>query len=813
MSRRPGIVVLGMLTRIPVAGIVCLTLPYLVGFERLGYDVTYLEEHGANPSTFMDDAGGTERAVAYLAAVMDWFGLGGKWCFHALHDDGAYHGLSQREVRRRLRDAALIVNLHGGTPPRPEHTETDRLVFLDTDPVGFQVRATQGDPYSLELAEAHSFFFTWGLNLGQPDCLVPLPDGIEFRPTKMPVLLDLWDVPGVAPGPAFTTVANWSQPGETLEWQGETYHWSKNLEFVKFLDLPRRTGRVFELALSSYTPNALRLLREHGWRMRHGLHLSARLNDYRRYVCGSRAEFTVAKDQNIRLRSGWFSDRSAAYLAAGRPVVTQDTGFGCALPTGEGLFAFSTLDEAAAAVEAICADYPRHSHAARELAREHFAAERVLADLLDAVGLAVARRPHALPAPELEPFPRDLVLEPASRRPTRLPAATEARVLARPIPFTLPARGDEPVAASVIVPVRDNLVLTRLCLESLVGSTSLELEHELVVVDNGSGPETRAYLEALAGANAHVRVLRNERNDGFAAAVNQGVRASRGDAVVVLNNDTIVPPGWLEALTEVARRPDVGLASPATNRSCCDAETRVSYRTYGELLAAAGRREGDLADAGRLAMFCTALRRSVYEQVGQLDERFGPGMFEDDDYVLRVRAAGLRVVVVPSLLVHHFGQSTVCDPATVPDFGGLFHENRRRFEEKWGSAWRAPRRADPAYERVVGRVREAVAEAVPPDARVLVVSKGDDALLALGGRRAEHFPAANGAYAGAHPQSSEEAIAKLEAVRRDGGAYLVFPETSLWWLDHYDGLRRYLEREWRRAASDEAVVIYLGERR
>src|SRR5581483_8643619 len=294
MSRRPGIVVLGMLTRIPVAGIVCLTLPYLVGFERLGYDVTYLEEHGANPSTFMDDAGGTERAVAYLAAVMDWFGLGGKWCFHALHDDGAYHGLSQREVRRRLRDAALIVNLHGGTPPRPEHTETDRLVFLDTDPVGFQVRATQGDPYSLELAEAHSFFFTWGLNLGQPDCLVPLPDGIEFRPTKMPVMLDLWDVPGVAPGPAFTTVANWSQPGETLEWQGETYHWSKNLEFVKFLDLPRRTGRVFELALSSYTPNALRLLREHGWRMRHGLHLSARLNDYRRYVCGSRAEFTVA---------------------------------------------------------------------------------------------------------------------------------------------------------------------------------------------------------------------------------------------------------------------------------------------------------------------------------------------------------------------------------------------------------------------------------------------------------------------------------------------------------------------------------------
>src|SRR5204862_4896618 len=167
-------------------------------------------------------------------------------------------------------------------------------------------------------------------------------------------------------------VGSWHQTEKDIAWRGETYYWSKDREFMKVLDLPRRTMARFELALAIDDGEAVGRLRAAGWRVKDGLALSNDIHAYRGFVTGSRAEFTVAKDQNVRLRSGWFSDRSACYLAAGRPVVTQDTGFGNALPTGEGLFAFSTMDDVLAAVEAINADYDRHRRAAAEVARECF---------------------------------------------------------------------------------------------------------------------------------------------------------------------------------------------------------------------------------------------------------------------------------------------------------------------------------------------------------------------------------------------------------------------------------------------------------
>ena len=138
--------------------------------------------------------------------------------------------------------------------------------------------------------------------------------------------------------------------------------------------------------------DAVVLLTRHGWRILNALPLSLDLEAYRAYITGSRGEFTVAKDQNVRLRSGWFSDRSACYLAAGRPVVTQDTAFGKFVPTGEGLFAFAGLDDAVAALETINADYARHARAAREIARDYFAAEEVLRKLCEEAGLSIGRR-------------------------------------------------------------------------------------------------------------------------------------------------------------------------------------------------------------------------------------------------------------------------------------------------------------------------------------------------------------------------------------------------------------------------------------
>jgi len=185
----------------------------------------------------------------------------------------------------------------------------------------------------------------------------------------------------------FTTIGNWRQLHRSVSLDDEVYHWSKHLEFEKFLELPARTGSQFVLALSRFDSDDRQLLESRGWNVRDALDFSMDLDAYQCFIANSGAEFTVAKDQNVRLRSGWFSDRSATYLACGRPVVTQDTGFSSILPTGAGLLAFSTVDEAAQAIRAVEANYQGHSKAATQVARDYFSHDIVLPGLLSEVGL------------------------------------------------------------------------------------------------------------------------------------------------------------------------------------------------------------------------------------------------------------------------------------------------------------------------------------------------------------------------------------------------------------------------------------------
>jgi hypothetical protein len=386
---REQIVFLGMMTKIPVGGAVWGTMQYLVGFERLGYDVYYVEAHARTPSMFMvnDDDDSSALAAEYLSRLMERFGFADRWAFHALHDDGRCYGMSAERLRELYRSAALIINYHGGTVPLPEHVETGRLVYLETDPVELEIELHNNDPAAIAFLEPHRAFFTWAQNYGHSDCRVPVPERFPFRPTLPPVVNDLWEPFSNGAGESFTTIGNWRQPWRDVVFEGEVYHWSKHHEFLKVIDLPRRTPQPFELALGSYEPADKQLLEDHGWRVHDSLDVSVDLDAYRHYICHSRGEFTVAKDQNVRLRSGWFSERSAQYLAAGRPVITQETGFSNSLPTGEGLFGFSSTDDILDAVEAINSDYARHSRAAREIAREHFSYEVVLRRLLDEAGL------------------------------------------------------------------------------------------------------------------------------------------------------------------------------------------------------------------------------------------------------------------------------------------------------------------------------------------------------------------------------------------------------------------------------------------
>ena len=388
MSARKKVVVLGMASRHPVAGMVWLTMQYLIGLERLGYEAYYVEAHGATPKMFMSaDDDGSVLAAAFIDTMMRRFDLGDRWALVALHSDGRYYGLSEPRVKELYQSATLLLNLHGGTTPLQEHVATGRLVYLGTDPVVREIELHQQVPETIELFEQHATLFTWGENYGQPDCGIPLSTRFRFLPTRQPVVIGLWESLRPVESRAFTTIAGWQQLWRDVRLDGELYRWSKNFEFMKFLTLPSRTTQALELALAGCNDEDRQTLEQHGWRVRDASEVSDDLDTYRDYIGGSRAEFTVAKDQNVRLRSGWFSDRSATYLAAGRPVVTQDTGFGNVLPTGRGLFGFSTLDEAAAAIAAINADYQSHSRAASELARAYFDSDLVLTRLLKDCGV------------------------------------------------------------------------------------------------------------------------------------------------------------------------------------------------------------------------------------------------------------------------------------------------------------------------------------------------------------------------------------------------------------------------------------------
>jgi GT2 family glycosyltransferase len=418
------------------------------------------------------------------------------------------------------------------------------------------------------------------------------------------------------------------------------------------------------------------------------------------------------------------------------------------------------------------------------------------------------------------PFPPDLVLAPVARNPIRLAEETVRTVIGSPVPVSSPgqrggARANETERASVVVVTHNNLLFTRMCLASVLAHTA-RVDYEVIVVDNGSRDGTPEFLRQVAQGDQRVRLVLNEQNCGFAPASNQGLALAAGTTLVLLNNDTIVPPGWLAGLIRHLDDPAVGLVGPVTNRTGNEAQIETPYRTFGEFLYFAAERgrshTGCVFDIPMLTMFCLALSRESFERLGPLDERYETGMFEDDDYSMRARAAGYRTVCAEDVFVHHFGRASLGELTSTGQTGALFQANRRRFEAKWGVQWKPHgRRWNLGYRQLTDRVRELVRTNVPGDATVIVLSKGDDELLDHGPRRAWHFPQdASGAFAGHYPADSVEAIAHLEKLRDRGGEYLIVPHPALWWLDHYSGLRNYLETRCRLVVRRDDTCLIFG---
>jgi hypothetical protein len=371
------IVCAGHLVRYPLGGHSWHHLQYLVGFRRLGHHVTFVEHHGWPASCYDPARNVMTSSPAYGAAYVDGLlaahGLARDWCY--LAEDGRACGMPREELARRCRDADLYVSL-SNVNAIPEAGACSRRALVDTDPVFTQIGVHGlGPPF-----DWYDVRFTYGENVHRPGCGMPTA-GVTWMPTRQPVVLDLWPVTSGDGRAPLTTVMNWSPRGE-CQHGGRTYG-QKPRSFEPLVDLPRHVGAPLEVALSA-PPDVCERLARAGWRLADPLAVTRTPARYQEYVRGSRAEFSVAKHGYVATASGWFSDRSTAYLASGRPVVMEDTGFSDVLPCGRGLLSFRDRAEAVAAIGALSRDYAAHCRTAREIAEAYFDARHVLGRLLDA---------------------------------------------------------------------------------------------------------------------------------------------------------------------------------------------------------------------------------------------------------------------------------------------------------------------------------------------------------------------------------------------------------------------------------------------
>jgi hypothetical protein len=381
------IVVSGLIAQYPLGGVAWDYVQYPAGLKLLGHDVLYLEDTGLWP--YNPTEGGVSKScdfnVEYLTDVMARFGLEDRWAYR-FPWESRWFGLSDRMRKEVLETADVLINVSGTLQHLEEYRQIPVLVYIDSDPVFTQIKVAKGQSSLLRSLELHDVHFSFGERVRER-----WPDSpVDWQPTRQPVLLDDW-MGDTSPRDAFTTVMNWTSY-KPIEHEGRAYG-QKDMEFMRFIDLPTAVDPVLEIAVNEgktrVTPREF--LAHRGWRVVDPDVMCPDLESYREYIQGSAAEWSVAKNGYVEGKPGWFSCRSACYLAAGRPVVVQDTGFEGILPTGEGLLSFRTIEEAAEGIREVAGDYERHGRAAREIAGEFFEARQVLGSLLERAATTVGR--------------------------------------------------------------------------------------------------------------------------------------------------------------------------------------------------------------------------------------------------------------------------------------------------------------------------------------------------------------------------------------------------------------------------------------
>ncbi len=389
--QKKKIIVMGFMAGCPIAGVVWQHVHYIVGLQRLGHEVYYIEDSARLP--YDPVAYEVNESYRYAAKILDQlareFGFEGRWAYCARYlKTPECAGLPLSKVRELYLEADAILNVCGAQEMNEDLLKSDRMIYVESDPGVEQMKIDNDGGRVPEYLKQHHALFTFGELVGTPDFAVPT-HGVRWLPTRQPVVTDFWRTDGAPrPGARFTSVANWNTSGrKDVVWRGSNYLWSKSLEFLKFVEAPVRSGEPFELATEIKDEHALKRFQANQWEFTDPNPISIHMHQYCDYLRGSKGEFTVAKDQYVRLNTGWFSDRTACYLACGRPAITQETLFTKMYGGEKGLLAFKTLDDIAEAVRSINLDYAAHCKAAYEIAAEVFEATKVLDSLLKRAGI------------------------------------------------------------------------------------------------------------------------------------------------------------------------------------------------------------------------------------------------------------------------------------------------------------------------------------------------------------------------------------------------------------------------------------------
>jgi hypothetical protein len=373
------IVVTGLIAQYPLGGVAWDYLQYILGLEELGHDVYYLEDTGQWPYNPQEGgvAKGCDFNVRYLADLMSRYGLQSKWAYR-FPWESQWFGMHADTRKDIIESADLLINVSGSLANPREYRSAKCMVYIDSDPVFTQIKLARGQEDFRRMVDVHDVHFTFGEALpGNAP-----PTGHRWRSTRQPIVLSEWRA-GEPRRDVFTTVMNWTSYNPVI-YEGKTYG-QKDVEFMKFIDLPQRVApAILEIAANTGKTRRIPkdLLGHKGWHVVTPDEVCPDMSSYRNYIESSYAEWSVAKSGYVVGNSGWFSCRSACYLAAGKPVVVQDTGFSRMLPVGRGILPFTNIDQAVNAIRDVREDYVNHSCAARAIAEDYFASDKVLTALI-----------------------------------------------------------------------------------------------------------------------------------------------------------------------------------------------------------------------------------------------------------------------------------------------------------------------------------------------------------------------------------------------------------------------------------------------